>query len=399
MTVPGGETAITPDFCPNPSEPGNRAQFILDFLEFKNKQGASLMSPTLGLDIIWKAADGQFSPSLNQWQPSFVLKPEVISFRSSDPDDMGVLQAKYFTGFNLEANTWGLPLSLNVLLDSKQIANLSIVHDGQSEHPYAFTPQAGYLAQVQQADQGIAPPPTWQLYKINWIYEVWPDATTRDSFFSDLGYTGSKFMQGLVLPMETGGNPVTFNVAGDCGQKAVMGPVSTPNLCKMDVAFSFSPCNSSPSEPFIASSVQIQPNAPARFWYDQARWIWEPEPELVATWQTQPTDHDLATWHHLRDCFVAYRGGQGTPTLYVTDEYETVAYPLDPVVPNQYVRVYRVLRPMKAKWHSYRVEGCGLFRLYLKDSVLRIKEWGSTSTYINVQSFGELSRTNGGARI
>lgn len=390
---------ITPDFCPNPPEPGNRVQMILDFPEFANAEGASLMSPTLGLDIIWTPADGQYVSTLNQWSPSYVIKPEVISFRASDPDDMGQLQAKYFTGLNLEANTFGQLYDLNVLLDNQQIATLNVNHNGQSEHPYAFTPKAGYEMQLQMvAPQGAAPP-TWQLYKINWIFEPWPDSTTRDSFFSDLGYVGSKFLQGMIIPMETGGNQVTFNVQGDCGINAKMGPVSTPSLCKMDVAFSFSPCNTYPSNPFIASQVQIQPDNDARIWYDQIRWIWEPEPELVATWVTQPTDFDLPGWHSQRDCYIAYRGGNGAPTLFVTTEYGTESYKLDFVGPNQYTRCYRVLKPQKAKWRSFRVESCGLFRLYLKDCEVKVKAWGTTGPYISAQPFGDLSRTNGGARI
>jgi hypothetical protein len=401
VTVPGSQTAMVPDFCPPPAEPGVRAQFVLDFAEFKNAKGAALMSPTLGLDIHWVGANGQFSATLNQWQPSYVLKPEIISFRATDLDDLGTLGAKYFTGMNLEANTFGQTALLNVLLDSAQIAQIPINHDGQSEHPYAFTPKAGYEAQLQMnAPQDInGQPVTWQLFKINWIFEPWPDAVARDSFFSDLGYTGAKFMQGMVVPMETGGNPVTFQVNSDCGQSVTMGPVSTPNLCKNDIPFSFGPCNNSPSDPFIAHQIQIVPNSPARIWYDKIKWIWEPEPELVATWMTQPTNHDFPTWHHQRDCFIAYRGGSGTPTLYITTEYGTDAYPLDPVTPNQYVRCYRVLRPQKAKWRYYRVEGCGLFRLYIKDCSVRVKEWGSTGPYVSAQPFGDLSRSNGGARI
>ncbi|HEY6370803.1 MAG TPA: hypothetical protein VIX37_09505, partial [Candidatus Sulfotelmatobacter sp.] len=368
IEVPGPESAMTPDFCPPPPQPGSRAQFVLDFQEFIDQLGASLMSPTLGLDIIWNGADGQFSGSLNQWQPSFVLKPPVISFRASDADDLGVLQAKYFTGLNLEANTFNQTLALNVLIDGGLVSTLVINHNGQSEKPYGFVPHAGYETQLEMnAPQSVnGEPPTWQLYKINWIYEVWPDSVVRDSFFSDLGYTGAKFMQGMVVPMETGGNPVTFQVNSDCGQSVTMGPVSTPNLCKNDIPFSFGPCNTSPSNPFIAHEVQIVPNNAVRIWYDKIKWIWEPEPELVATWVTQPTDHDFATWHHHRDCFIAYRGGSGTPTLYITTEYGTESYPLDPVTPDVYTRCYRVLKPQKAKWRSYRVEGCGLFRLYIK---------------------------------
>ncbi|HEY6369854.1 MAG TPA: hypothetical protein VIX37_04700, partial [Candidatus Sulfotelmatobacter sp.] len=82
--------------------------------------------------------------------------------------------------------------------------------------------------------------------------------------------------------------------------------------------------------------------------------------------------------------------------------YGTESYPLDPVTPDVYTRCYRVLKPQKAKWRSYRVEGCGLFRLYIKDCVVRVKEWGSTALYVNAQPFGDLSRVNGvpgGARI
>ena len=404
VDVPGVEITYTPDFCF--PQTGERVQFILDFQEFKNNAGASLMSPTLGLDIIWQPADGQFAGTLNQWQPSYVLKPEVISFRASDPDDLGALQAKYFTGLNLEANTFGQNYLLNVLIDQTIVGTLQVNHNGQSEKPYAFPNTVGYETQLQMESPQIGGTagivPTWQLYKINWIYEVWPDSTTRDSFFTDLGYTGSKFLQGMVVPMETGGQPVTFNVNGDCGQKAVMGPVTTPAGCKMDLAFSFSPCNAVPSDVFIASSIQIVPNSPARIWYDNIKWIWEPEPELVPSWVTQPTDHDFATWHHHRDCFIAYRGGNGTPTLYITTEYSTEAYLLDPVTPGQYVRCYRVLKPQKAKWRSYRVEGCGLFRLYIKDCAVRVKEWGSTGPYLNAQPFGDMSRVNGapgGAKI
>jgi hypothetical protein len=133
------------------------------------------------------------------------------------------------------------------------------------------------------------------------------------------------------------------------------------------------------------------------FW-DEVKWIWEPAPELAYTWDTQPTDHDLPGWHSLRDCYIAYQGGQGAPTLTITTEYGAISYPLDPVVPDQYVRCYRVLQPQKARWRSYRVEGCGAFRLYKRDTEVRAKSWGNAGPYISAQPFGGPSRVDG-ARI
>lgn len=496
---------MSPVTVPPPSfSPGVRNQFPLDFVEFENAGGNGLISPTLGLDIRWIGADGQFAATINEWQPSFVAKPELIQFRASDRDDQGANQAKYLMGANIEADTRSFTnpaapgaaqtVNLNVIIDGAVVATLSVTHNGQLEIPYAWEPVAGYEFQVQFEVQ--TPTVWWQLYKVSWIFEPWPDAVARKypfmnlgtsgakyikgivmpietggvpgtfgvwgddadtnytwsettenlkktgksvdlpapfvaheiqfstltacriwpneakvdfdpwpesstnvSSFSNLGYEGAKFMQGAVIPMETGGNSVSLTVTSDCGQSVTLGPVSTPAGCKNEFAFSFSPCNTSPSNPFIAHEVQVAPTSDARVWYDEIRWIWEPEPELVATWVTQPTDHDFPTWHSMRDCFIAYRGGLGTPTLYVTTDYSTESYPLDFVAPGMYMRCYRVLKPQKAKWRSYRVEGCGLFRLYIKDCAVRVKEWGSTGPYISAQPFGDLSRTNGGARI
>jgi hypothetical protein len=219
------------------------------------------------------------------------------------------------------------------------------------------------------------------------------------SAFSNLGYEGAKFMQGAIIPMETAGQPVALQVNSDCSSSVTLPAVTTPTNCKNEFAFSFSPCNSPPSNPFIAHEVQVAPQGDARVWYDEIRWIWEPMPELAYTWQTQQTDHDLGGWHSLRDCFIAYMGGTGAPVLSITTEYGTITYTLDAVTSGQYVRCYRVLQPQKSKWRSYRVESCGGLRLFIKDSVVRVKEWGSAGPYVNAQPFGDLSRANGGARI
>lgn len=512
--------ALQPKTVPfGPYTPGVRMQFPVDFAEFTNTGGKGLLGPTLGLDIIWVGDSGQFVATLNQWEPTFVIKPDLIEFRATDRSDQGATQAKYLMGANIEADTremvdpnTGLPnptpmvtqtVQLNVIIDGNIVATLNLWHPGQTIKPYAWEPVAGYEFQVQFQFETAATL-WWQLYKINWIFQPWPDAVARKypfqnlgssgakyirgivmpmetagvpgtvnlwgddadtnytwtktteylkktgevldlpapftaheiqfttlpdaagngcriwpdevkvdfdpwpesstdvSSFTDLGYNGAKFMQGAVIPMETSGRPTSLTIRNECNQYVKLPAVQTPTNCKQSFAFSFSPCYNPPSDVFIAHEIQVSPGSDARIWYDEIKWIWEPEPELVPSWVTQPTDHDFATWHHHRDCFIAYRGGNGTPVLYITTEYGTEAYPLDPVVSNQYVRSYRVLKPQKAKWRSYRVEGCGLFRLYIKDSVVRVKEWGATGPYLNAQPFGDLSRTNGapgGARI
>lgn len=492
---------ITPNTIPAAAAPVERKNFVLDFFDWTVAGGKGLLNQTLGLDVRWIASDGQYTTTINQWQPSFVAKPEVLEFRATDRSDEGAVQAKYLMGMNMEANTNldDLPVSpgfvLNVIVDGAIIAQLVVNHDGQTEHPYAFPPVAGYEFQVQMSyPQNV----NWQLFKISWVFQVWPDAVARSypfqdlgeagakyirgivlpmetggvpgtvglwaddggglrtypnlttpnlkkegivlplagpitaheiqfstltamriwpteakvdfdpypedstevSSFTDCGYPGAKFMQGAIIPMDTGGQPVQLKITYDnCMTNSVTLPATTTQTgCKSAVAFSFSPCNNPPSDPFIAHVVQVQPQANARVWFSEIQWIFEPAPELADTWETQPTNHDLPGWHSLRDCYIAYQGGSGAPTLTITTEYGSLSYTLDAVSPDQYVRCYRVLDPQKAKWRSYRVESCGGLRLYKKDCEVRVKAWGSTGPYVSALPFGGPSRVDG-ARI
>lgn len=371
-----------------PGNPDQRVQFTLDFQEYLNAGGQGLLAPTLGMDVRWIAADGQFTETLYQWQPSFVKKPEFIEFRASDPEDAGATQAKYLMGANVEANTLNQPVKVGVIIDGQTVATLSMQHNYQSIKPYAWEPVAGYEFQVQLV---LGPgSDALQLFKINWIFEPWPDDVARKYPFTNLGDTSDKFIQGVVLPMETGGLPCTVGLWSDDTNIVQQWTKTTLPLKKTGVVLNI-------EQPFTAHFLQFQTITPGRIWPQEAKVVWEPIPELSNTWQTQETDFDMGGWSHLRDCFVAYMGGNGTaPVLSITDEYETVQYLLDPVQSGQYTRCYRVLKPMKAKWHSFRLEGSGPgVRLYVKDTVFRAKEWGSNGPYVNIQPFGDLSRTSG----
>jgi hypothetical protein len=372
-----------------------RTQYVLDFFDMLIAGGKGLLNNTLGLDVRWIAPDGQYLTTINQWQPSFIIKPEVLQFRAQDRDDQGAIQAKYLMGMNMEANTnvfdeTPVPsFVLNVIVDGQVVAQPLVQHDGQTIKPYGWEPVAGYEFQVQMSYPEAV---NWQLFKVNWLFEPWPDAVVRKYPFTSLGETGDKFIQGIVLPMETNGEPATVGVWFDDTNQTETWTKTTLPLKKTGVVLDM-------PEPIIAHFIQFETLTPHRIWPAEAKVVWEPVPELTSTWQTQETDHDLGTWHHLRDCFIAYMGGTGSPIFTVTDEYESVQYVLDPVSPGQFIRCYRVLKPMKAKWHRYRVDG-GVpgIRLYVRDTIVRVKEWGSIAPYVSAQPFGDLSRA-AGARI
>ena len=378
---------------------GQRDEFVLDFPEFENAGGKGLLNPTLALDIQWHTSNDQFAATLYQWHCSYIAKPEFIEFRATDRNDVGAVQAKYLMACNMEANTLGKDVIIDVWVDGVLVQTWNVNHDFQSEKPYAINPPvAGYEFQVQL--QATQPNTLWQLYQLNWIMEPWPDAVARYYPFDSLGTTADKFIQGVVLPMETNGEPAIVGLWGDDDNIWRTWTKTTLPLKKTGVVLDI-------QQPFTAHFIQFQTLTAHRIWPGEARVVWEPIPEATNTWQTQQTDNDMGGWSHLRDCFIAYMGGTGanlaqplagpiTPVLTITTEYGSMEYALDPVMPNQYVRCYRVLAPQKAKWHQYRIDAPSPgVRLYQKDTVIRIKEWGSQGAYLNSQPFGDDSRASG----
>jgi hypothetical protein len=377
-----------------------RSEFVMDFIEWRSSGGKGQLGPTLGLDINWQPINGQFASTLYQVTYTFVIKPDFVEFRSTDRDDSGALQAKYLMALNVEANTLGRDVHILVFVDGLQVADLVMNHDFQSEHPYAFEPVAGYEFQVQlRPDQ---PDTLWSIFKLNWLFDPWPDAVARKYSFTNLGITDDKFIQGIVLPMETGGQPAVVGVWSDDDNITRTWTKTTLPLKKTGVVLDI-------SQPFTAHFLQFQTLTPHRIWWNEARVVYEPIPEATNTWETQEGDWDLGGWSHLRDCFIAYMGGTGAnlatplaaqtifPVLTITTEYGSMQYDLDPVSANQYVRCYRVLAPQKSKWKRFKVEAPGSqgIRLYSKDTVVRVKEWGSNGPYVNLQPFGDFSRQYG----
>jgi hypothetical protein len=469
-----------------------RQQVVLDFTDYVASNGIGLLAQTIGLDIRWTGPDGLYSSYLVAWQPSFIMKPERITFRISDRTDEGFVGAKYLMGANIEANTFNVALSVNVMVDGNLVSTLAMTHNGQTEFPYAWTPVAGYEFQVELKLPAGA---LWELFKIRWLFEPWPDAVVRTYPFMDLGTAGAKYIRQIVLPLETGGASGSVSVLGDDGLAARVysglttpalqkeatplafatpmiaheiqlatlsairiwpdqikvdfepwqelsiapGPITncgydgakflqglivpvdtnnqpvtlkvtvdgstiinvpcpaTPAGQKVSQSFSFSSCDGT-GAPIICHQVQIEPLTPCRTWWNEIDWVFEPIPELVFNWQTEATDHDLPGYHSMRDAYIAYMGGSGAPSFIITTEYSSITYPLPSVSAGQYVRAYVVLQPQKAKWRSYQVQSCGGMRLFKKDCEVRVKAWGSTGPYISALPFGGPSRADG-ARI
>ncbi len=248
--------------------------------------GLGALSNTLGLDITWTGA----GTTLYQWQYSFVPKPEFQGRRALDKTDDGWVGAKYVRGFVIECNTANQARKVNVLIDFVAATNpltgtaIFTINSGlnpQVEIPLAIVPQIGQELQIS-IDASDSSTVGWEVFAVRWVWEKWPDLAQENSAVMNLGTNKAKEIRSIVLPMDTNGAPVTFTVKFDSGASVAtytLPATTTTANKKTPVAFAFDP-------PVIAHTVEFQPNAPVRAWYEECEYTATPWPEIISEYST-----------------------------------------------------------------------------------------------------------------
>jgi hypothetical protein len=324
--------------------------------------------------------------------------PELASLYGP-VERLGDSGAKYLRGFELPIETNAAAVVMVLNYDSQPTAVTGVTASeifpavttaALSKNVFPFNPVSPIIAHEFQLKSNL--PARFWYGEVKWDYEPWPEFDTGKTAWMDAGTPGAKFMQGLVVSLDTGGLPVTFDLVYDGGSVAI-GPLTTPAGRKTPVPWSY-------LTPFIAHEFQLSPRTPCRIWYEEIKWVWEPVPELVTTYTTQATDHDLPGYHYLFDAYIAYIGSSDAPIFQVVTEYGTDTYTL-PVSNGVYTRAYVLLHPRKAKWRSYSFFSSGGIRLFLKDCEVRAKNWTDKgqypSSFQSLHPFGDESRIKGAA--
>jgi hypothetical protein len=122
-------------------------------------------------------------------------------------------------------------------------------------------------------------------------------------------------------------------------------------------------------------------------------WIGEPAPELAYVWRAQGSSHDLPGYQHVRDAFFAHQSTADV-TLTVTVDGTTYTYTI-PHGAGAYVKSYVVFGPMKGRLWEWAARSGAPFRLFKKDTEVRVKAWGEAGGYSVVRPFGDEHRADG----
>ncbi len=226
--------------------------------------------------LSWPVGSGDV---LDSWEPHWTsLLPDSINDRPTEWNNGGFPGNKLIRGFVLELDTFNVAKNFSVERSDDNTLRtpdqIPVTVNGQTLTPFTFvTPFTAHDLRLISTD-GVAwrraPDAEW---KINWIFDQWPEYAPLRSAWSNLGAQGAKYLRGLVVPLDTNGAVANFTVVTSDGG-SVSFSATTPAAKKTVVSFAFVP-------PIVAHDVQLQMNSNAAVWTEEIRWDFDPYPEII----------------------------------------------------------------------------------------------------------------------
>lgn len=306
-------------------------------------------------------------------------------------EDAGFQGPKLFRGVDIEA--LGGPVETAVEVDGGVHAyDLDLDHSGilaLHTKPYAF--RKPFIA----TEIRLNPATAIRLGKRRWIFDPYPDYSPLITPYSDGGYDGAKFVQGLKL--EAAGGPITIipQYDGDQnGEPFLADHRDSDNVgVLLTKAYSF-------QTPFIAHDLRLSTAGDTdSMRLGKITWVFQPAPELVNHWVTQGSSLGIPGYFFLKDGYIAH---QSTADLTLTVIMEGAGEIFTFTIPNgngQYMKSYVLLgtgipRTLKDKLFRFRVDSTAPFRLFDRDCEIRAHAWNG-GDYTVLRPFGDVDGPDG----
>ncbi len=343
--------------------------------------GAGSFARNLGVKLTWTT--GSATPKLYFWEPSYLERPEDTFLRADDWTNGGYRGSKLVRGFLVEADTEDVLKEFKLQGDQGDVQTYTAQFNGQLVGAFAVSPPTVKTLLRLLPTTSLA----WRKFTVSYIYEEYPELSVMATAYSDGGYMGAKFVQGLRA------EAMGTAIAGIQFDEQQAGP--TLSLAHTGNALSIKPYSF--EHPFIAHTLRVVPETAVRL--GRMEWVWEPAPEATYFWETQGTTHDLPGFQFIKDGYIALISTNDV-LLEITVDGVTFVFTV-PRTGGVYARKYLIFgdsasRVLKGKLFTYRLSSPSPFRLFLKDCEIRVKSW--SGDFIVAHPFGDSHRTSG-ARI
>ncbi len=228
--------------------------------------------------------------------------------------------------------------------------------------------------------------------QIYWWSPAWiakgETSNRRATDWDNLGYVGSKWIQGVVLRADTFGAARQLEVQYDGGAIALTITVTMSG--ETQIAFP----DSGTWTPFMAELVRLVPISGSSWRLYDWRWVWEPAPELATSWIAQPTTFDFPGYFTVHDAVIAH---MSTSDLTLTFQYNdgTTVTRTVPHSSGLYRRDYVLLPVGKGLSAAPSITSTAPCRIFKRDCSIRVQGWGMPGGYAVISAFGGPSRSSG----
>jgi hypothetical protein len=344
-----------------------RKQQVIDIAS-----GVGTLARNVTNDITWSSTTAV--PKLYLFDYYFLVKVDNTYQRYTDYTDLGYSGPKYIRGFRLRADTANIARSIRIEYDgTNDGVDVTVQHNGELWKSYDIpTPFMAYLVRIAPQDALL-----WRLYDIEFIYDKYPDLDNIITEWTDGGYLGDKWLQGIVLRADSNNIATTVLVKSDDGN--TIATLSCIHNGDQEKPYSWNP--------YVTHMMRLVPQGAIRI--IDARWVYNIEPELATIWWTQQTTHHLQGFQHLKDGYITHLSTSDiTLTLFIDGIAQS---PI--TIPNSgglRLKSYFRFPAIKGKVFQYKLISSNSFRLYKDDCEIKCKAWGSNGEYLKVNPFGEI---------
>lgn len=215
-------------------------------------------------------------------------------------------------------------------------------------------------------------------------FTPWPVLSQADSPWMNVQPGGAAaFLQGLLIPMETGGTVPVLSVRTDLSP-APISLVATrtplPNV-KTPIPFAL-------ATPVICHQVQIVRGAICRLWLDEVSWVSEATPEAALTWATQLTSHGMPGYHSIIRIEAAYAAGADVSLTIAAFDGTAPAVITLPSTGGAKQRVLLTPTFNKAKLYSYGAVSGDAFQIFASEWIVYVAPWNRKSGAVAYRLLG-----------
>lgn len=327
--------------------------------------------PALHVDMVRLRPSGTCEPWMLfgcgwLWTP----EPPRIAVWDSGFETLG---DTYYTGLDMECDTFNLPKTLVVTADGVAVSGspFTVQANGRSYIHLTFTPGRAHIYRFTTTDANLG-----LLYTHKWLIESEPEEQTHwNAAFTVWNSLSDKYLKGIIIEADTFGLAKTVSVEADGVVVATITPVTHDGRLVKNYTF-----------PQVLGRVfRIIPTDvnPSRLYTAQP--IFDEEPFALARWESQLLDLDLpeSGWGSILSADICYRSTVDA-TLDMTYYNSSSIVPrgtITKVLPSTQGAKQKLYVPFDAnkgvlfKLVFATVGGAPGLTLYQEESRLRVQPW------------------------